>query len=211
MKFLGAILTQKEPTQKVLVEYLPTPAEPSPTLNTDTDKLRRRPWPLCGVVNTSTYTYTAIPSTSSVIIKPLEIIWNNPRSKPPARIERWGLRLQSYSFRVIHKPGKDNPTGYMSRHPDQTTPLATCHVTQIRQPHWLHVTSPRPDNPTGYMSRHPDQTTPLATCHVTQIRQPHWLHVTSPRPDNPTDYMSRHPDQTTPLATCHVTQIRQPH
>lgn len=32
--------------------------------------------------------------------KPLEIIFNNPRSKPPARIERWCLRLQPYDFKV---------------------------------------------------------------------------------------------------------------
>ena len=49
--------------------------------------------------------------------KALEIIWNNPRSKPPARIERWGLRLQPYNFRVEYRKGADNPADYMSRHP----------------------------------------------------------------------------------------------
>ena len=49
--------------------------------------------------------------------KPLEMIWNNPRSKPPARIERWGLRLQPYDFRIVFKKGADNPADYMSRHP----------------------------------------------------------------------------------------------
>lgn len=42
--------------------------------------------------------------------KALEIIWNNPRSKPPARIERLGLRLQPYDFKVeftaTHAPPK---------------------------------------------------------------------------------------------------------
>ena len=37
--------------------------------------------------------------------KALEAIYNNPRSKPPARIERWMLRLQPYNFRVIYKKG----------------------------------------------------------------------------------------------------------
>ena len=49
--------------------------------------------------------------------KALEVIWNNPRSKPPARIERWGLRLQPYNFRVEYRKGADNPADYISRHP----------------------------------------------------------------------------------------------
>ncbi|KAL1268613.1 hypothetical protein QQF64_033976 [Cirrhinus molitorella] len=49
--------------------------------------------------------------------KPLQLIWNNPRSKPPARIERWGLRLQLYQFRIEYRKGTDNPADFMSRHP----------------------------------------------------------------------------------------------
>lgn len=49
--------------------------------------------------------------------KPLEWIFNNPKSKPPARIERWSLRLQPYNYRVHYKAGKGNPADYMSRHP----------------------------------------------------------------------------------------------
>ena len=49
--------------------------------------------------------------------KPLETIFNNPKSKPPARIERWALRLQPYNFTVKYKEGKDNPADYLSRHP----------------------------------------------------------------------------------------------
>ena len=33
--------------------------------------------------------------------KPLEVIYGNRNSKPSARIERWILRLQPYSFNVI--------------------------------------------------------------------------------------------------------------
>lgn len=51
--------------------------------------------------------------------KPLEIIFNNPRSKPPARIERWRLRLEPYDFKVEYRPGKGNPADYLSRHPGQ--------------------------------------------------------------------------------------------
>ncbi|XP_065067305.1 uncharacterized protein K02A2.6-like [Rhopilema esculentum] len=49
--------------------------------------------------------------------KPLEVIYGNRNSKPSARIERWVLRLQPYSFNVIYKPGIDNPADYLSRHP----------------------------------------------------------------------------------------------
>ncbi|XP_065060965.1 uncharacterized protein K02A2.6-like [Rhopilema esculentum] len=49
--------------------------------------------------------------------KPLEVIYGNPKSKPSLRIERWVLRLQQYCFKVIYKPGKDNPADFMSRHP----------------------------------------------------------------------------------------------
>lgn len=51
--------------------------------------------------------------------KPLEIIFKNSRSKPPARIERWRLRLQAYDFKVEYRPGKGNPADYFSRHPGQ--------------------------------------------------------------------------------------------
>lgn len=54
--------------------------------------------------------------------KPLELIWNNSRSKPLARIERWGLRLQPYRLKVEYRKGSENPADYMSRHPIQTHP-----------------------------------------------------------------------------------------
>ena len=51
--------------------------------------------------------------------KPLEMIFGNLNSKPPARLERWRLRLQSYDFEVKYRPGHDNPSDYMPRHPMQ--------------------------------------------------------------------------------------------
>ena len=48
--------------------------------------------------------------------KPIQLIFNNPKSKPPARIERWNLRLQGYNFDVEHKKGSENPSDYLSRH-----------------------------------------------------------------------------------------------
>lgn len=53
--------------------------------------------------------------------KALEAIFNNPRSKPPARIERWMMRLQPYSFRVIYQKGSLNEADYLSRHPVTNT------------------------------------------------------------------------------------------
>ena len=45
------------------------------------------------------------------------MIYGNVNSKPSARIERWVLHLQPYSFSVVYKPGKDNPADFLSRHP----------------------------------------------------------------------------------------------
>ena len=49
--------------------------------------------------------------------KPLELIYANPCSKPPARIQRWMLRLQQYDFEVVYKKGSDSPADFLSRHP----------------------------------------------------------------------------------------------
>lgn len=46
--------------------------------------------------------------------KALEVIFS-PKAKPCARIERWVLRLQSYRYKVIYKPGKSNIADPLSR------------------------------------------------------------------------------------------------
>jgi len=48
--------------------------------------------------------------------KPVELILSNPKSRPPARIERWNLRPQGYDFELVHTRGSDNPSDYLSRH-----------------------------------------------------------------------------------------------
>jgi len=52
--------------------------------------------------------------------KALETILGSCKARMPARIERWGLRLSPYRFRVIHRPGKSNPADYLSRHTGDT-------------------------------------------------------------------------------------------
>ena len=49
--------------------------------------------------------------------KPLVSIYDNSSSKPPARIERWALRLQPYQVTVKYQRGDINPADYLSRHP----------------------------------------------------------------------------------------------
>ena len=41
--------------------------------------------------------------------KPVQLIFSNPMSRPPARIERWNLRLQGYNFQVVHTKGSQIP------------------------------------------------------------------------------------------------------
>jgi hypothetical protein len=49
--------------------------------------------------------------------KAVELIYKNPKSKPPARISRFNLRLMDLEFDIRHKPGKDNIADYLSRNP----------------------------------------------------------------------------------------------
>ena len=52
--------------------------------------------------------------------KPVQMIFSNARSKPPARIERWNLRLQGYNFRIVYTKGNQNPSDFLSRHTNIT-------------------------------------------------------------------------------------------
>lgn len=58
--------------------------------------------------------------------KPLELIYQNPKSHTSARLERWCLRLQDYTFQVKYRPGPTNPSDYLSRHP-----LTKCNSHQL--------------------------------------------------------------------------------
>ncbi|CAB4045358.1 Hypothetical predicted protein, partial [Paramuricea clavata] len=45
------------------------------------------------------------------------MILSNPKSKPPARIERWNLRIQDFDFNVVYTSGANNASDFLSRHP----------------------------------------------------------------------------------------------
>ena len=49
--------------------------------------------------------------------KPLELIYQNPKSHSSARLECLCLRLRDYQFTVRYRPGPENPADYLSRHP----------------------------------------------------------------------------------------------
>ena len=46
--------------------------------------------------------------------KPIELILGNRKSKPSARIERWNLHIQDYTFDVVFTKGIDNPSDFLS-------------------------------------------------------------------------------------------------
>ena len=78
-----------------------------------------------GIEHFHLYLYGA-PFTLHTDHKALEIIFGNPLSKPPARIERWLLTLQQYDFNVVYTTGSENPADFLSRHPPPP------HVTKNR-------------------------------------------------------------------------------
>lgn len=55
--------------------------------------------------------------------KAAELIYKNPCSKPPIRIQRWALRLSPFHFKISHKPGKSNIADSISRRPSDEPEL----------------------------------------------------------------------------------------
>ena len=47
----------------------------------------------------------------------VQLIYGNTKSKPPPRIERWGLRLSAFDYEIVHRPGVSNMADYYSRSP----------------------------------------------------------------------------------------------
>ncbi|KAI4887658.1 hypothetical protein NFI96_025571 [Prochilodus magdalenae] len=81
---------------------------------------------------------TTVPDVQSFsfpqeFLQALEVIRNNPRSKLPARIERWGLRFQPYDLRVVYRKGAENPADYISRHPVQAQTGKHTRATKVAE------------------------------------------------------------------------------
>ncbi|KAL0158778.1 hypothetical protein M9458_046854, partial [Cirrhinus mrigala] len=111
---LGAILSQMQNGQKCIIAYA------SRALSDVEKRYSQTEREALAIVWSFEHFHLYLyghPFTLVTDHKPLELIWNNPRSKPPARIERWGLRLQPYQFRIEYRKGTDNPADFMSRHP----------------------------------------------------------------------------------------------
>jgi hypothetical protein len=48
----------------------------------------------------------------------VQYILSHTAARPPARIERWALRLTQFDYIIKHRPGATNIADYFSRHPD---------------------------------------------------------------------------------------------
>ena len=118
---LSAILTQKDPQQNAhnIIAYASRALSPVEKRYSQTEKEALAiVW---GIEHFHLYVFGA-PFILVTDHKPLQLIYNNPHSRPPARIERWFLRLQQYDFQVIYKKGSDNPADFLSRHPQPKVP-----------------------------------------------------------------------------------------
>jgi hypothetical protein len=49
----------------------------------------------------------------------IQLIFGHAAARPPARIERWGLRLSQFDYVIQHQPGAYNIADYLSRHPHE--------------------------------------------------------------------------------------------
>ena len=112
---LGAILVQDTKDERFVISYASRALTPVEQRYSQTKREA-----LAVVFGCERYHLYVMGSRFTVVTdhKPLVSIYNNPQSNPPARIERWTLRLQRYDMTVVYRPGKDNPADYLSRHPD---------------------------------------------------------------------------------------------
>ena len=118
---ISAILAQKDPQQNAhnIIAYASRALSPVEKRYSHTEKEALEiVW---GSEQFHLYVFGA-PFTLITDHKPSQLIYNNPQSRPPARIERWFLRLQQYDFQVIYKKGSDNPADFLSRHPQLKVP-----------------------------------------------------------------------------------------
>ena len=117
---LSAILTQKPPGENALskiIAYASRALTQTEQRYCQTEKEALAiVW---GIEHFHLYLYGA-PFTLYTDHKALELIFANPLSKPPARIERWLLRLQEYDFNVLYTArNKKTPADFLSQHPTE--------------------------------------------------------------------------------------------
>ena len=113
---LGAVLTQENTTTKEMtpIQYASCPLTPTQARYPQIDREALSIY--WAIKRFHLFVY----GTDFKVItdhKPLVTLFNNPYSKPTARIERWLLDLQQYRFTVEYRPGISNPADYPSRHP----------------------------------------------------------------------------------------------
>ena len=113
---LGAVLTQEDESTKEVtpLHYASCPLTPTQARYPQID---RKALSIYGaIIRFHLFVYG---KEFKVITnhKPLLALFNNPSSKPSARIERWLMELQQYRFTVEYRPGASNPADYALRHP----------------------------------------------------------------------------------------------
>ena len=67
----------------------------------------------------------------------VQLIYGNAKSKPPARIERWALRLTQFDFTIAHRPGKSNIADYYSRSPGGIG--ISAYIEEIRSEQYISI------------------------------------------------------------------------
>ena len=111
---LGAILTQEQPDGKLKPVYYASRAltvQEKKYCQTEREALAV----VWGCERFHLYLF-GVKFTIFTDHQPLTVIYS-PKGKPSPRILRWGLRLQSYSFDMVHIPGSINPADMLSIHP----------------------------------------------------------------------------------------------
>ena len=113
---LGAVLVQHEPSsdRKYVVAYASRALTQTEQRYSQTEREALAVIWACEHFHIYIYGKPVVIYTDH---KPLVSLFGNPRAKPPARIERWSLRLQPYDAIIRYRAGFDNPADYLSRHP----------------------------------------------------------------------------------------------
>ena len=116
---VDAILTQKNPEQNAdnIIAYASRALSPTEEQYSQTEKEALAiVWGIEHFPFYFPFLFGA-PFTLVTDHRPLELIYNNPRSRPPALIEPGFSYLQSYDFQVKYRAGSEYPADILLRHP----------------------------------------------------------------------------------------------